>query len=60
MFDKIVQNGTLVTVVLLIVLILGIVAATRIPVQMIPDLDVRVNTQRFVTPHYNFFTGLQT
>ena len=42
MFDKIVQNGTLVTVVLLIVLILGIVAATRIPVQMIPDLDVRV------------------
>lgn len=42
MFERVVRHGTLVTVILLIVLILGMVAATRIPVQMIPDLDVRV------------------
>ena len=41
MFERIVERGTLVTVVVLIVAILGIAAATRIPVQMIPDLDVR-------------------
>ncbi len=42
MFEKIVQRGTLMTVTVLIVCVLGIVAAARIPVQMIPDLDVRV------------------
>lgn len=42
MFDKIINNGTLVTVVVLIICVLGIVAANRIPVQMIPDLDLRV------------------
>lgn len=42
MFEKILANGILVTVVVLIVCVLGVVAATRIPVQMIPDLDVRV------------------
>lgn len=42
MFEKIINNGTLVTVVVLIVCVLGIVAANRIPVQMIPDLDTRV------------------
>jgi multidrug efflux pump subunit AcrB len=41
MFEKIIRNGTLVTVTALIVCVLGIVAATRIPVQMIPDLDAR-------------------
>jgi multidrug efflux pump subunit AcrB len=41
MFERIIRNGTLLTVVVLIVAVLGIVAALRIPVQMIPDLDVR-------------------
>lgn len=41
MFEKIVRNGTLMTVVVLIITILGVLAALRIPVQMIPDLEVR-------------------
>ncbi len=41
MFEKIVRHGTLLTVTVLIICIIGIVAALRIPVQMIPDLDVR-------------------
>ncbi|MFW6322474.1 MAG: efflux RND transporter permease subunit, partial [Guyparkeria sp.] len=44
MFAAIVRHGTLVTVITLIVAILGAVAALRIPVQMIPDLDVRIIT----------------
>lgn len=50
MFEKIIRNGTLVTVTVLIVCVLGIVAATRIPVQMIPDLDVRAISVRTVWP----------
>ncbi len=46
MFDAIVRRGTLATVVLLIVLVLGVVAALRIPIQMIPDLEVRTITIR--------------
>ena len=41
MFESIVRHGILVTVVTLIIAVLGILAAFRIPVQMIPDLDVR-------------------
>ncbi|SDZ77643.1 efflux RND transporter permease subunit [Microbulbifer marinus] len=41
MFEHIVRNGILVTVSVLIVAVLGVVAALRIPVQMIPDLEVR-------------------
>src|SRR5690554_1580652 len=41
MFAKIIQHGTLVAVIALIVLVLGIAAAFRIPIQMIPDLEVR-------------------
>ena len=44
MFEQRIRRGTLTTVVVLIVCVLGIVAALRIPVQMIPDLDVRVIT----------------
>ena len=44
MIEKIIHHGTLVAVITLIVCVLGILAATRIPVQMIPDLDVRVIT----------------
>ncbi|MDF2176742.1 efflux RND transporter permease subunit [Aliiglaciecola sp. CAU 1673] len=44
MFASIVRHGILVTVIVLIVAVLGIVAAMRIPVQMIPDLEVRTIT----------------
>lgn len=46
MFEKIIARGTLMTVIVLIACVLGIVAALRIPVQMIPDLDVRVISVR--------------
>ncbi len=41
MFDAIVRNGILMTVAALILSVLGVLAALRVPVQMIPDLDVR-------------------
>jgi len=41
MFDAIVRNGILMTVVALIISVLGVMAAMRVPVQMIPDLEVR-------------------
>lgn len=44
MFDALIKRGTLTAVVALIVCVIGIVGATRIPVQMIPDLDVRTVT----------------
>jgi len=40
-FDAIVRNGILTTVAALIISVIGIVAALRVPVQMIPDLEVR-------------------
>ena len=42
MFEGIIRHGIIVTVVVLIIAVLGIIAALRIPVQMIPDLEVRV------------------
>jgi multidrug efflux pump subunit AcrB len=41
MLEAPIKNGKLLTVIVLIIMVLGIAAATRIPVQMIPDLDVR-------------------
>ena len=46
MFEAIIRRGTLMTVVVLIIGVLGLVAALRIPVQMIPDLEVRTVTVR--------------
>ena len=46
MFEAIIRRGTLMTVVVLIICVLGVVAALRIPVQMIPDLEVRTVTVR--------------
>lgn len=40
-FTQVVGHGTLVAVVALIVALIGAVAVFRIPIQMIPDLDVR-------------------
>jgi len=50
MFERIVGRGILITVTVLIVCLLGIVAALRIPVQMIPDLDVRAIGVRTLWP----------
>ena len=44
MFEQVIRRGTLTAVVALIICVLGIFAGLRIPVQMIPDLDVRVIT----------------
>jgi len=41
-FSNVLRHGTILAVVVLVVCVLGILAALRIPVQMIPDLDVRV------------------
>lgn len=41
MLQNMLQRGTLTTVVALIICVLGLNAALRIPVQMIPDLQVR-------------------
>ena len=41
MFDAIVRNGILMTVAALIISVLGVLAAFRVPIQMIPDLEVR-------------------
>jgi multidrug efflux pump subunit AcrB len=43
-FEALIKRGTLIAVVALIVCVLGIVTAMRIPVQMIPDLEVRTIT----------------
>jgi len=50
MFAWLVRNGILVTVATLIVTVLGVSAALRIPVQMIPDLEVRTITVRTEWP----------
>ncbi|MEQ9003729.1 MAG: efflux RND transporter permease subunit, partial [Pseudomonadales bacterium] len=42
MFEGVVRHGTIVAVVVLIISVLGVLAALRIPVQMIPDLETRV------------------
>ncbi len=44
MIDFLVRRGTLLTVGVFIVLLFGILAAFQVPVQMIPDLDVRTIT----------------
>ncbi len=50
MFDAIVRNGILMTVVALIVSVLGVLAAFRVPIQMIPDLEVRTISIRTSWP----------
>ncbi|MEM7699145.1 MAG: efflux RND transporter permease subunit, partial [Verrucomicrobiota bacterium] len=42
MIEAILKRGTLVAVVVVMTLLLGLVAATRVPVQMIPDLETRI------------------
>ena len=50
MFEAIIKRGTLMTVIILIISVIGIMASLRIPVQMIPDLDVRTVTVRTSWP----------
>ena len=50
MFDKLVRHGILIAVATLIAVVLGLVAATRIPIQMIPDLEVRTISVRTIWP----------
>ena len=50
MFEAIVRNGVLMTVAALIISILGVLAAFRVPVQMIPDLEVRTVSVRTAWP----------
>jgi multidrug efflux pump subunit AcrB len=45
-FKAVINKGTLVAVVVSIICILGVVASLSIPVQMIPDLEVRTITVR--------------
>ncbi|HEX7719362.1 MAG TPA: efflux RND transporter permease subunit, partial [Woeseiaceae bacterium] len=42
MFEGVIRHGTILAVAVLVICVLGTLAALRIPVQMIPDLDVRV------------------
>jgi len=41
-FAGVIRHGTILAVVVLVICVLGVLAALRIPVQMIPDLEVRV------------------
>lgn len=50
MFEAMVKRGILIAVGTLIVTVLGIVAALKIPVQMIPDLEVRTISVRTKWP----------
>ena len=50
LFDAVVRNGLLMTVGALILTVLGVLAALRIPVQMIPDLEVRTISVRTSWP----------
>ncbi|MCG8369141.1 MAG: efflux RND transporter permease subunit, partial [Proteobacteria bacterium] len=50
MFEAIIRNGLLMTVAALMLTVLGVLAATRIPVQMIPDLELRTISVRTSWP----------
>lgn len=50
MFETILKHGTLVSIVVLIICAFGLLAIQRVPVQMIPDLDVRVITVETTWP----------
>jgi len=49
-FEALIRRGTLIAVIVGIVCVLGIAAVLRIPVQMIPDLEVRTITVHTTWP----------
>ena len=50
MIESIIRRGTLITIGILIIFVFGIIAVLRIPIQMIPDLEVRVISVRTSWP----------
>ena len=50
MFKSGIEHGTQVAVVVLTICVIGIMCALRLPVQMIPDLEVRTITVETVWP----------
>ena len=50
MIEYIIRRSTLLTIGVLVIMIFGIIAVLRIPVQMIPDLEVRVISVRTIWP----------
>ena len=49
-FERVLRHGTLIAVAVLILCVLGIASALRVPVQMIPDLEVRTISVDTVWP----------
>jgi multidrug efflux pump subunit AcrB len=49
-FDALIRRGTLMSVIVGVICVLGIAAIIKIPVQMIPDLEVRTITVRTSWP----------
>ena len=50
MFKAAINNGVIVTVVALVITVLGVVSIFRVPVQMIPDMDLTTLTVETVWP----------
>jgi len=50
MFEAILKRGLLLTITVLVLCVLGMIAVLRIPVQMIPDLEVRTVSVRTKWP----------
>ena len=50
MFEAVVKRGTLLAVAMLVVCIFGVLSLLRVPVQMIPDLEVRTISVRTSWP----------
>lgn len=46
MFEFVIKNGIMVTVIILMICLFGALAIFRVPIQMIPDLDVRAISVR--------------
>ena len=50
MFESIIRRGTLLTIGVLVIIVFGVISILRIPIQMIPDLEVRVISVRTMWP----------
>lgn len=50
MIESVIRRGTLLTIGVLVIMIFGIIAVMRIPVQMIPDLELRIISVRTTWP----------
>lgn len=50
MIESVIRRGILLTIGVMIIFVFGIIAVLRIPIQMIPDLEVRVISVRTIWP----------